>query len=201
MIRIYGVSASRSLRPLWLLEETGIEYEHISIDFHGHEVHSAQYLAINPNGKVPAMKDGELILFESMAINMYIAKKYGGPLFPDSDTDAARANMWSFWVMSEVEHSLLTVLLHKRVLPQEARDNSKVEHNLHLLRQPFGVLNQALQDNPYLLGNQFTVADLNVASVFSWCRPARINLHDWPNLRDWLEKCVKRPACRRAIQK
>ncbi len=201
MIRIYGISASRTLRPLWLLEEIGIEYEHIPIDFHGDEVRSEGYLAINPNGRIPAMRDGDLTLFESMAINMYIAKRYGGSLFPDSDADAARANMWGFWVMSEVEYSLLTVLLHTRVFPQETRDSQKVERNLRLLHQPFGVLNQALENSPYLLGDRFTVADLNVASVFSWCRPARIKLGDWPSLRDWLEKCVKRPACRQAMKK
>ncbi len=200
MITIYGVATSRALRPLWLLEEIGLEYKHIPLDFRGDDLDTDEYRAINPNGRIPAMVDGDLILFESMAINLYIAEKYDNHLFPKDAANQARTNMWSYWVMTEVEHSLLTVLLHSRVIPEEKRDPTRVERNITSLEKPFTVLDQALGNSEYLLGNDFTVADLNVAAVMSWCRPARLKMDQWPNVKVWLEKCVKRPACKKAMR-
>jgi glutathione S-transferase len=201
MIKLYGISTSRTLRPIWLLEETGMEYELISVDFRKDENLREDYLKINPNGKIPTMIDGDLTLYESMAINLYLARHYGGELYPDDAQQQARANMWSYWVMTEVEYCLLTVLLHTRVLAREKRDPQRIQRNLKALEKPFTVLDNELADKAYLVHNRFTVADLNVAAVFSWCRPARVDLKPWPHLQEWLERCVGRPAFKRAIRK
>lgn len=201
MIQIYGIASSRALRPLWLLEEIGMEYEHIPLDFRGDDLNTDEYQAMNPNGRIPTMVDDDLILFESMAINLYLARKYGGEFFPDNEADAARANMWSYWVMTEVEERLLEILLHSRVYSEERRDERKIKLNKSLLRKPFDVLEEIFEDDDYLLGEKFSVADINVASIFSWCRPARLSLEDWPGLQNWLERCIKRPAFKRAIRK
>lgn len=201
MITIYGIAQSRALRPLWLLEEIGIAYKHIPLDFRTNDLDTDEYRSLNPNGRIPTMVDGNLVMFESMAINLYIAGKYGGVLFPDNAADQARANMWSYWVMTEVEHSLLTILMHSRILPEEQRDPARIERNSELLEKPFTVLNQALSDTDYLLGNHFTVADLNVAAIMCWCRPTRMKLDSWPHVKTWLGNCVQRPACKIAMRK
>lgn len=201
MIKLYGISSSRAFRPLWLLEEIGIEYELVPIDFRKDENLSEQYLKINPNGKIPTLIDGELTLYESMAINLYLAKKYGHEFYPYDSQQEALANMWSYWVMTEIEHCLLTVLLNTRVIKKDKRDPARVSRNLETLAKPFTVLNNELADKSYLINNLFTVADLNVAAVLSWCRPARIDLNPWPHLKNWLEECVSRPAFKRAIRK
>ena len=201
MIKIYGISTSRAFRPLWLLEEIGVDYELIPVDFRKDENLRDEYLEINPNGKIPTMIDGELTLYESMAINLYLARQYGSDLYPDSAEQEALANMWSYWVMTEVEYCLLAVLLNTRVLAREKRDAARVERNLKALEKPFTVLNNELTHKEYLLNSQFTVADLNVASVLSWCRPARVDLNRWPRLSEWLERCVSRPAFKRAMRK
>jgi glutathione S-transferase len=201
MVKIYGISTSRAFRPIWLLEEIGIDYELIPVDFRKDENLSNEYLQINPNGKIPTMIDGQLTLYESMAINLYLARQYGGDLYPAGPHEQALANMWSYWVMTEVEYCLLTVLLNTRVLAREKRDAARVERNLKALEKPFTVLNNELAGKEYLLNNQFTVADLNVAAVLSWCRPARVDLGRWPRLSEWLERCVSRPAFKRAMRK
>lgn len=201
MIKIYGIASSRALRPMWLLEEIDREYELITVDFRKKETEEPAYLEINPNGKVPTLVDGDLVLYESMAINLYLAKQYGGGLYPDNPQQEALANMWSYWVMTEVEHCLLTVLLNTRVLAQDERDPDKVSRNLEALESPFTVLDKALAGQEYLINNRFGIADLNVAAVLSWCRPARVKLDQWPDLKSWLERCVKRPAFRRAIKR
>lgn len=200
MITLYGITTSRAFRCLWMLEELGLEYRHQPLDFRGDDLKSPDYLDLNPNGRVPTLCDGELVLWESMAINLYLADRYGHDqgLWPDTHGMQAKTYQWSFWVMTEVEHSLLTVLMHKRVLPEDKRDAHKVSRNEGVLRQPFAILEGALEGREYLAGDRFTVADLNVAAVLSWCKPARYSLKELPNLNGWLNRCLDRPARKRA---
>ena len=102
MRKLYGISGSRALRSIWAMEEVRVEYEQVATNFSA-DSKAADYLAINPNGRIPALIDGDLVLFESMAINLYLAKTYGGALYPDNAADEARANQWSVWGISEIE--------------------------------------------------------------------------------------------------
>jgi len=200
MLKLYGINQSRAFRPLWLLQELGLEYEHIRVDYRGDELREPDFLAMNPNGRIPVLVDGDLVLWESMAINLYLARRYGNTsgLWPASVGDEALALQWSFWVMTEVERPLLSVLMHGRVLPTAKRDPDKVARNLGVLKAPLRVLDRSLADRRYLLGECFSVADLNVAAVLIWCKPARVSLEDYPNLDDWLMRCLARPARRQA---
>src|SRR5262245_39410304 len=109
MIKLYGIRQSRAARSLWCLEELGVPYEHVPIHF-ATDAKKPEFKAINPNGKVPALVDGDVTLFESMAINLYLVKKYDkAGLQPKSLEDEARAIQWSFWGMTEIEPSLLVV--------------------------------------------------------------------------------------------
>src|SRR5262245_1674145 len=117
MIKLYGIRMSRALRSLWALEELNVPYEHVPIDFMT-ESKTPEFKAINPNGKVPALVDGEVTLFESMAINLYLARRYDTKgLYPRSAEDEARAIQWSFWGMTEIEPGLLIVLMNRMFLP------------------------------------------------------------------------------------
>ena len=200
MITLYGVTTSRAFRCLWMLEELALPYRREKLDFRGPELRTPEYLALNPNGRIPTLQDGEFILWESMAINLYLAGKYGreAGFWPDSAETEGLAYQWSLWVMTEVEQALLTLLMHKRVLPEDKRDPQKVSRNQGILRAPLEVLDRALADRDYLVDGRFTVADLNVAAVLSWAKPARLSLAQLPNLDGWLRRCLERPARRRA---
>ena len=200
MITLYGISASRAFRCLWMLEELGVPYQREKLDYRGSALRTPEYLAINPNARIPALKDGDLVLWESMAINLYLARRYGRDtgLWPDSTGSEGLAWQWSFWVMTEVEQALLTVLMHTRVLPPEKRDPDRVSRGRGILRGPFAILDRALTGRDFLVDGRFTVADLNVASVLSWARPARYPLEELANLDAWLRRCLDRPARRRA---
>ena len=108
MIKIYGQIMSRAPRCLWLLEEADVPYELVPVNQMEGEAQKPEVLAVNPNGKVPAMEDGDLKLFESMAINLYLGRKYGGPLWPSEEADQARTTQWSFWGMTEIEPPFIT---------------------------------------------------------------------------------------------
>lgn len=201
MLKLYGITTSRAFRPLWLLEELALQYEHIPLDYRKEdELQSESYRSINPNGHVPTLVDGDLVLWESMAINLYLANRYGADagLWPDSFAGQGLCYQWSFWVMTEVEAALLAVLLHQRVLPEEQRNPEKARKNIGLLKKPLQVLDDALIARTWLADDHFTVADLNVAAVLAWAKPAKLDLEPWPNLRQWLGNCLDRPAVKKA---
>ena len=200
-LKIYGVARSRAFRTLWMAGELGLPYEHVKVDFADGSTRRPEYLAINPNGHVPAIDDGGFRLWESMAINLYLAKKYGsaGGLYPQRLEDEARAWQWSFWGLTEVERPALTALLN-RVGPEDRRDAAAADEAERSLAAPLRVLDAVVAATPYLLGEHFTVADLNVASILSWARQARCNLAAFPKAEAWLKTCHDRPAAQAARQ-
>lgn len=196
-LTIYGQSGSRAIRALWMAEELGIDYQHVPTRF-ADESKAPEYLKINPNGRVPAIDDDGFVVWESMAVNLYLAKKYGKELAPKDLQEDARATQWSFWVMTEVEKTLLQALFHTLGLFGADKDPAKAAACIAELAPAFGVLNAELEGKQYLMGGRFTVADLNVASVLSFTRMVGENLSKWPALQAWFERCSGREAFARA---
>ena len=225
MITVYGTANTRAFRVLWMLEELGVQYRHVPSDFASGETRTLAFLEINPNGHVPALVDGDLRLFESLAINLYLAERYGAVGFwPASLPDRARAVQWSFWVMTECEARTFAVLFARggpafekwrawsateeyrathpddvSVSPEQTALAAKNAEAA--LRLSFGVLDRELGDRAYLLGDSFGVADLNVASVLVTARLAQLDLSPHPRLDAWLARCTSRPALAAAARK
>jgi glutathione S-transferase len=198
-LQIYGVPRSRAFRTLWLAKELGLDYDNVMVDFATGETRQQPYLAINPNGHVPAIDDNGFVLWESMAINLYLAKKHGlGTLYPKSLEDEARCWQWSLWGMTEFERHVLTAMFNRAIYPEDKRDTAAADAAEKELQHPLGVLDGAVSGSQYLIGDDFTVADLNVASILSWARPARIDFGPFPKAADWLQRCALRPAARAA---
>jgi glutathione S-transferase len=194
MLQLYGNPRSRATRCLWMLEEVGQPYQLLDKSTRVDDLHSAEYLRLNPNARIPTLVDGDLVLWESMAINLYLAQKYEGPMHCASPEALGLAAQWSFWAMLEIEHLLLHLLEHRAVLPEFARDVSVVERNELLLKKPLTVLNDCLAGRGYLAGDCFSVADLNVAGILAWGKIARLDLSAYPDLAPWLDGCLARPA-------
>jgi glutathione S-transferase len=194
LIKFYGIRQSRAVRSLWALEELGVPYEHVPTNF-ATDAKTPEFKRINPNGRIPALVDGDVTLFESMAINLYLARKYDkNGLWPKSIADEGRAFQWSFWGMTETEGALLQALMHRLVLPPAQRDEKLAVEAEEKLARPLAVLDAALAGKSYLLGDAFTIADLNVASVLSWALVAKVDLSKTPNVARWLTACCARPA-------
>ena len=196
--KLFGTSQSRALRALWGMEEVGIPFEHVPTGY-GAESKASEYLEVNPNGRIPALIDGELRLFESMAINLYLSKRYGAALYPAKPEDEASAWQWSVWAISEIEPLQMQVVIQRVFTPADKRDPKLEERALRGLKRPLNVLDAALAERDYLLGGEFSVADLNVAGVMQLMQTVGIDLGEHPNVMRWRKACSTRPALARAL--
>ena len=195
-LRIFGVAQSRAVRVLWMAHELDIPFEHVQQGFAGEK--SADFLAVNPNGRVPAIDDDGFTLFESLAINIYLAKKHDKGLAPRGAKEDALAMQWSLWVMTEVEKALLNAMFFTRGMMGNPKDPEKAAGYVAELQKPLAVLDGCLAGKEYLMGARFTVADLNVAAVLSWAPGAKLDLSAFGNLNAWLTRCLGRPALAKA---
>ena len=197
-LRIYGIARTRAFRALWMAKELGLDYEHMPIEIDDAGASAPEFLKLNPNGRLPFIEDDGFVLFESLAITLYLAKKHAnGKLYPGTLEGEASAWQWSFWAIAEVDRGVNIWSLHAVRLPEAERDPAKRDEALKVVAAPFKVLDAALAQQPYLLGNDFTVADLNVAAVIS--RAVDMDLSAVPNLKAWLTRCLERPAARDAL--
>src|SRR6478609_12162843 len=117
MLQLYGKPRSRAMRCLWMLEEMGEPYRLIEKSTRADDLQSTEYLRLNPNARIPTLVDGDVVLWESMAINLYLAQKYQGSMHCDARV-LGYAAQWSFWAMLEMEPSLLELLEHRAMLPE-----------------------------------------------------------------------------------
>jgi glutathione S-transferase len=197
-LRIYGIARTRAFRALWIAEELGLAYEHLPIEIGDAGAGAPEFRKINPNGRLPFIDDDGFVLFESLAITLYLAKKHSnGTLYPGTLEGEAKALQWSFWAIAEVDRGVNIWSLHAVRLPPDERDAAKRDEALKVIAAPFRVLDAAVATQPYLLGGAFTVADLNVAAVIS--RAVDMDMSAVPNLKAWLTRCLVRPAARKAL--
>lgn len=196
-LKIFGVAPTRTMRTLWMANELALDYELVPVSPRDGGTTSPEYLAVNPNASVPAIQDGDTTLWESLAINLYLAKKHGGDLAPRDDREHGLALQWSFWVMGNVEGRAMTLLRNRVFLPEDQRDGAAAATASAAeaeLAAPLAVLDAALADRDYLLGDRFTVADLNVAAVMSWLKMTKVDLSAYGHIADWLGRCLGRKA-------
>ncbi|MFL5254814.1 MAG: glutathione S-transferase family protein [Rhodopila sp.] len=155
-------------------------------------------MRINPNGHIPTIDDGGLVLHESLAINLYLAKRYGGTLGPANVAEDGQMGMWALWAATEVEPHSLQIQYHRASYPPAERDPRIAQAAVEALRKPFAVLDRKLAETGFLVGG-LTVADINVAEVVRYAMPAPELFEATPALRGWLEACHARSAYRRMM--
>lgn len=195
-LKIYGIAASRAMRPLWAAEELGLPYEHIPLHYQAPELKQPPYLSMNPNGQVPIIDDQGLVLYESLAITLYLAQTYGqGTLWPTGAAQQARVLQWTLWAATEAEPPARQWFQHTQFLPQSERQPALAEAGLAQARRKVALLDDLLRQQDYLVGEGFTVADLNVCAVLQ--RLPAIAAGTAPHALAWHHRCLERPAMQR----
>lgn len=195
MLTLYGTSRSRASRCLVALDELGVSYIHRPLT--PKEARAPDYLKKNPNGRIPCLEDGAVVLWESMAINLYLARKYGAdPFWPSSEAARAQVSQWSFWATAHLDAEMTAVY---RAQAQRAEAGRVAA--LAQLQAALQVLDAHLQKNAHMLGQEFTIADVNVATVLSEPHEnGRIagwddfSLAPFPAVERWLDGCTQRPS-------
>ena len=160
-------------------------------------------IAVGTAGEVAAVRDrfdGEIVVWESMAINLYLARRFGGPLAAANLAEEAGVLRWSFWAMTECEKDALAILFHRFILPTEERKPALADAAEKALAARYAILENELDGRDYLLGERFTVADLNVASVLAWAAGAPKLREEHPRVADWLKRCLGRPAQKKVME-
>jgi len=198
-MKLYHSPQSRSIRPRWLLEELGVPYELVKIDLASGEHKQPRYLRIHPHGAVPALEDGDVTLFESAAICLYLADKFPDKhLAPPVGTPArALYYQWMVYSMATLEPPVVQVFMHRVMLPEAQRSAAAAAEGLQKFGEVAAVLKQALAKQPYMLGTQFSAADVMIGSSLAWGSFMGL-LNDHPELAAYVKRLTERPAYERA---
>jgi glutathione S-transferase len=174
-MKIYGSKNSRSIRPVWALEEAGATYDYQRIWMMKGEGQSPAFKAINPAGKIPVLVDGELTLTESMAQVFYIAEKFpASKLLPADPISRAEVYRWVFFAVTEVEPALWALAQHRFALPEDKRVPQLEPTSLWLLARGLRVFEKELSARAFIAGDAFTVADILVAHCITWALSAKV---------------------------
>jgi glutathione S-transferase len=212
MLKIYGLYRSRASRNIWLCDELGVPFELVPVvqayrlpdpNAPGAPLHtkSPEFLKINPNGHIPSIDDDGLILHESLGINLYLAKKHGGPLAPASLAEDGLMMTWTAWALTEVEPHSIQILYNRVSRPVDQRDPRVADAAIEALKAPFRVLDAALAEADYVVGGRFTVTDINLAECFRYAQAAPELFEANPNVKAWLAKVQGRPAFKAMMAK
>jgi glutathione S-transferase len=182
------------MRTLWAAAELGLDYTHIPVGWDDPVLKEPAFLRLNPAGTIPTIVDDDFALAESLAINLYLGKKFGGdgaaPLYPANPRDEAEVWRWTLWAQAALEPWVQSDLRFE-ALRLSAGDVLEAA-----VQSGLATLERALSDRDWLVGAFFTVADLNVAGVLSPSRLRRLDMDRRPCTAAWLTRCYDRPAAR-----
>jgi len=192
MLTIYGSPQSSAGRCFWCLEEAGVEYSAKSIDFRAGEHKSEAFLKVNPNGKVPALTDGDFTIWESLAISNYIAEAYKPTLLGDNVQERGLVSQWSIWSVADLQHPLIQAFIQMVFVPEPKRDQSNIDKAFEKLPPLLNTLERSLEGLSFLVAERFTLADLNVSFVVGICDDVKFDLSEYKNINAWRERIEAR---------
>ena len=202
MLIVYGTPRTRASRVTWMLEEIGASYDYRPVALDKGEGRQSPYLALNPTGKVPTLVDGELVLSESAAIVTYLGDKYTLSNLVPRTGGAARAkyNQWCYFCLSELEQPLWTRAKHTFALPENKRVPAIKDTALWEFTQAAKVLAQQLDRTDFVLGAEFSAADILIGHTLGWAKAAKIELSQ-DSLKAYADRVLSRPALAQAYQR
>lgn len=181
-----------SFRAHWMLAELGLSYDNPSLDMASGEHKKPEYLAVNPAGQVPAMKHDDFVVTESAAIVHYLAEKYG-PAFFGSQNPESHATLirWELFVLLNIDKNFSTLAGKTWGMPASPEAAAAATEKLNVA---LPVLEGWMKDRAFILGDEFSVADIVCRSTFMYADLAEFDLSGYPNIQAWIARCSERPA-------
>jgi glutathione S-transferase len=197
-MKLYHCPNTRSERVLWMFRELGVEPEIKVIDLHKGESRQPEYLAINPNGFVPTLVDGDTTLVESAAIVLYLADKYPDKRLAPPVGTAARGLYYQYvsYAVAALDPACELVAYHTKILPEAHRVPGAAEYGRRRFARVGKACAKMLGERPYVLGADFSAADILVGSSLAWADRYGM-LAELPSLSAYVARLQARPALAR----
>ncbi|OHE85707.1 MAG: glutathione S-transferase [Lysobacterales bacterium RIFOXYD1_FULL_69_11] len=194
MLRLYGTPPTRALRVIWLLNELGLEYESRPLDLMAGEATQSPFVDLNPAAKVPVLVDGDVVLAESAAIQLYLAEKHPeAGLIPAALEDRGQMYRWMFFLVTEIEQPLWRIARHTFIYPEHKRLPQDVALARKECLAMVAVLERHMDGREFIVGDRPSVADFNAAYTLDWANEEEM-LGDAPRLRAYLQSMYARPT-------
>lgn len=189
MLKLYEFAPTRSLRPLWALQELEIPYQPVTVNLMKGEHLKPDFAKLNPAGKLPVLQDGDTVITESAAITLYLCEKHG--LWPATPEERAQLNRWVCFTITDLEQPLWRMSKQTKVDEDQpvARDEAKAA---------LKVLEKQLEGRDFILGEQLSAADFVLAYTLDWANELKL-LSDFSLCRAYLERMYSRPRAPRRI--
>lgn len=195
MLKLYYIPNSRATRPRWLLEELGVPYELVRLPAALDERKASNYVKIHPHARVPALADDDVTIFESAAIVLYLADKFMDKgLAPALDSpDRGHYLQWNVYSMVTMEPPIYQIYRHTQGLPEAQRIPSIEQESRNTFQEVARVLETTLSAQPYIVGKEFTAADVMIGATGYWGRNLGL-FENYPAILDYVKRVSERPA-------
>jgi glutathione S-transferase len=200
-LTFYYSPMSSATRIHWALEELSVPYERVKMDLTAGDQRKPEYLALNPNGKVPLVVEDGLPIYESLAILVYLGEKFGVEkgVFPALGPERAEALRWMAWSAVTLGDAVSRIIRNSDRFPAEQRNEPAREAAKKDLLELWGIVEKALEGREYLVGGHFTFADLAVAGLVMVTGRFGVEIGHLKNVQAWSARCTGRPAMGRVL--
>ena len=201
MISFYGRATSdNTQKARWMLEETGQPYQHIELGGRFGGLDDPEFLKLNPNGRIPVLKDGGLVVAESDAIIRYLAAAYcSGTFWPENLKERASVDQWMSWGHSNL-YPIFNKLFWSTVRTPKNKQDPELIHSLtEKLNDYLRILDRRLENRSYVMGAQITMADITTGMALFRYFEMPIERPKFPSVKDWYGRLIQRPAYRSAV--
>lgn len=193
MYTLIGSPKTRAFRVMWMMEELGLDYELVPAAPQTDDIR-----AVNPSGKVPALKVGDEFIIDSAAICQFLADRHGALTFQAGTVQRGQQDSMTHFALDELDSACWWAAKHTFVLPEELRVKDAIKACAHDFSRAVSWLETRLGDNEFVMGDMFTVPDLIICHCFNWA----VGMHKWPvpegPLKDYHARLRKRPAFQKA---
>jgi len=193
-MKIYSDLGSGSYRRVAAAAKImGVEFERVNVDLFKGESHTPEFLKLNPHGLTPVLQDGDTIIWESSAINLYLAEKANSKLVGRTASERQQVLQWMFW-SGEQWRVYFTMLFDERVAAKamgKPQNDTIVELALEKIRAGAAVLDAHLADRQFIVGDELTLADIDIAAPFSQIDRSKPPLNEYPNLVAWQQRLLE----------
>jgi glutathione S-transferase len=193
-MKLYEFAPTRSIRARWTLQELGVDFEPVTVNIPAGENRRAEFLEVNPAGKLPVLVDGDMVLTESVAIALYLAEKYRERgLLPADLRARAQVNRWLLFTATELEQPLWRIARNTFIYPEDQRLPADVQKARQEFKAMAAVLDAHMQGRRFVVGDGITVADLVLAYTLDWANEEEL-LDGFPRLQAYMERMYDRPT-------